>query len=124
MVSLKDSPNQTSEIARADNQYHQRCLRPFKYGRRISGVFTPSSTLRVAATFARRLVAVPGLLKKIFIEIPSTFKAPPKPVDYKPPRPSGNSLSSSGHPTAAPAGHPAMQTATVAAVGECLVPQD
>lgn len=61
--------------------------------------------------------ACPGPFDKSFVEIPPTFKAPPKPADYKPPMPSGRSSGSAGRPTTAPAGRPAPRAATVAAIG-------
>ncbi|PLW26212.1 hypothetical protein PCASD_26025, partial [Puccinia coronata f. sp. avenae] len=59
--------------------------------------------------------ACPGPINKAYIEIPSTFKTPPKPADYRPPRPRGPTQSTAGKPTQAPAGRPSGKSASVAA---------
>lgn len=61
--------------------------------------------------------ACPGPFDKLFVEIPPTFKTPPKPADYKPPRRNGKSSGSAGRPTTAPVGRPAARAETVADVG-------
>ncbi|KNE87248.1 hypothetical protein PSTG_19371, partial [Puccinia striiformis f. sp. tritici PST-78] len=47
-----------------------------------------------------------GQIDRSFLHIPSSFVAPPKPADWKPPAPRGTTSSTAGKPTQPPAGRP------------------
>ncbi|KAA1070202.1 hypothetical protein PGT21_003232 [Puccinia graminis f. sp. tritici] len=59
-----------------------------------------------------------GPIDKSPVEIPPTFVVPPKPSDYKPPRPRGQTSTLAGKPTQPPAGRPPNRSASVAEIGE------
>ncbi|EFP76257.1 uncharacterized protein PGTG_02698 [Puccinia graminis f. sp. tritici CRL 75-36-700-3] len=59
-----------------------------------------------------------GPIDKSPIEIPPAFVVPPKPSDYKPPRPRGQPSTLAGKPTQPPAGRPPNRSASVAEIGE------
>ncbi|PLW19521.1 hypothetical protein PCASD_18940 [Puccinia coronata f. sp. avenae] len=58
-----------------------------------------------------------GPLERMFIDIPPSFVTPPKPLDYKAPKARAPPLTT-GQSAQAPAGRPANQAASVAAVAE------
>ncbi|KNE88507.1 hypothetical protein PSTG_18089, partial [Puccinia striiformis f. sp. tritici PST-78] len=59
-----------------------------------------------------------GQIDKKYTDIPSSFITPPKPTDYKPPKPWGPSPSNAGKATHPPAGRPPFRSSTVAGVEE------
>ncbi|PLW36214.1 hypothetical protein PCANC_20383 [Puccinia coronata f. sp. avenae] len=68
--------------------------------------------------------ACPGPVDRSLIDIPASFKAPPKPADYVPPRAWGGSQSTAGKPVQPPAGRAPVCSTTVAAVaGENYFPK-
>jgi hypothetical protein len=62
--------------------------------------------------------ACPGPVDRSLIEIPPSFKAPPKPANYIPPKAWGGSQKTAGKPVQPPAGRAPGRAATVAAVAE------
>ncbi|KAA1088414.1 hypothetical protein PGT21_006160 [Puccinia graminis f. sp. tritici] len=60
----------------------------------------------------------PGPLDRSIVPIPPSFVAPPKPLDYKRPKPRNGSQSQAGKPTHPPAGRPPTKVAAVAALAE------
>ncbi|KAA1068095.1 hypothetical protein PGTUg99_014650 [Puccinia graminis f. sp. tritici] len=62
--------------------------------------------------------ACPGQIDKSYVEIPSSFKTPPKPADYKPPKATTSQNTTAGKPTHQPAGRPLQRAANVAGVEE------
>jgi hypothetical protein len=62
--------------------------------------------------------ACPGQIDKSYVEIPSSFKTPTKPADYKPPKATNSQNTTAGKPTHPPAGRPLQRAATVAGVEE------
>jgi hypothetical protein len=59
-----------------------------------------------------------GPLDQTYVKIPNSFKAPPKPSNYKPSKAHGPASTGAGKPTQAPAGRPGGQEASVAAIKE------
>ncbi|KNF00187.1 hypothetical protein PSTG_06597 [Puccinia striiformis f. sp. tritici PST-78] len=59
-----------------------------------------------------------GQIDKKYTDIPASFVTPPKPTDYKPPKPWGPSPSNAGKATHPPAGQPPYRSSTVAGVEE------
>ncbi|KAA1137074.1 hypothetical protein PGTUg99_006706 [Puccinia graminis f. sp. tritici] len=62
--------------------------------------------------------ACPGQINKSYVEIPSSFKTPPKPADYKPPKATTSQNTTAGKPTHQPDGRPSQRAANVAGVEE------
>ncbi|KNF03105.1 hypothetical protein PSTG_03689 [Puccinia striiformis f. sp. tritici PST-78] len=57
-------------------------------------------------------------LNKQWVEIPTSFQTPPRPVNYQPPKALGSPTGIAGKPTHPPAGRPPLRSASVAAVVE------
>ncbi|PLW30549.1 hypothetical protein PCANC_26003 [Puccinia coronata f. sp. avenae] len=101
------------EVKALVNNFKLLCKEPFDYSKfksDVQGYF--NNLLKRAPTRGRACL---GPINKAYIKIPSTFKTPPKPADYRPPHPRGPTQSTAGKPTQAPAGRPSGKSASVAA---------